>query len=150
MVELLIVIAMLGVVFSMVVPRMSVIRESTTLRAGQQQLAAAFSAARSAALQKGKTSTLTMVGNQATVTVRSGLAGTSVRVFGPIMLDESLGITLQPLNGAPRVITYNGRGMMTTVIGEGAVFRYRLVHGTKSDTLCISGAGLILTKQCSL
>jgi hypothetical protein len=83
--------------------------------------------------------------------VQSGLAGTSVRVFGPVMLDESLGITLQPLNGAPRVITYNGRGMMTNVLAGGeAVLRYRLVHGAKADTLCISGAGLILTKQCSL
>jgi Tfp pilus assembly protein FimT len=151
MIELLLVVGTLAIVFALAAPRMTTIRESSSLRAGRQQLAAAFAAARSAALQKGKTSTLTLAGSVATVTVRSGLAGTTVQVFGPVRLDASLGITLEPLDDAPTVINYNGRGMMTNVmIEEDEVFRYRLRYGTKSDTLCISTAGLILSKHCTL
>lgn len=151
LVELLIVAASLAIVFAIALPRLSAIRESTTLRAGRQQLAAAFSSARSAALQKGKTSTLTIDGSSATVTVQSGLAGTAVRVFGPVRLDSALGITLEPLGNAPRTVNFNGRGMMTTVMtGADEVFRYRLRYGTLSDTLCVSTAGLILKKHCSL
>jgi type II secretory pathway pseudopilin PulG len=151
MIELLLVVGTLAIVFALAAPRMTTIRESSTLRAGHQQLASAFAAARAAALQKGKTSTLTLSGNVATVTVLSGLAGTSVTVFGPIRLYQSLGVALEPLEGAPTVVNYNGRGMMTNVMVEDEeVFRYRLRYGTKLDTLCISTAGLILSKSCTL
>lgn len=151
MIELLLVVGLLAIVFALVAPKMTTIRESSSLRAGRQQLSAAFAAARAAALQKGKTSTLVITGNTVRVTVRSGLAGNLVGVFGPIRLDESLGITLEPLGEAPALINYNGRGMMTNVMVEDEeVFRYRLRYGTKADTLCISTAGLILSKSCTL
>ena len=151
LIELMVVVASLAIVFAIALPQLSAIRASSTLRAGRQQLAAAFSSARAAALQKGKTSTLNLDGSAATVTVQSGLAGTEVRVFGPVRLDSALGITLEPLGDAPRTVNYNGRGMMTNVMTEDEeVFRYRLRYGTKTDTLCISTAGLILSKHCSL
>ena len=59
-----------------------------------EEYTAAIDAARAAALQKGKTATLTLDGNVATVTVLSGLAGTEVRVFGPVRLSQSLGVSL--------------------------------------------------------
>jgi Tfp pilus assembly protein FimT len=148
MLELMLVVAALAVVFTMVVPRMTVIKSSSALRAGRQQLTAAFAAARTAALQKGKISTLTITGNQARVSVLSGLAGTSVQVFGPIDLHEAVGVSLTPLSSAPTTITYNARGLMTPT--PVAMLKYRLTIGSKSDTLCISPAGLILKKGCAL
>lgn len=151
LIELLLVVGTLGIVFAIALPRMTTMRESSALRAGHQQLASAFAAARAAALQKGKTATLTLDGNVATVTVLSGLAGTEVRVFGPVRLHQSLGVSLEALNSAPTTVNYNGRGMMTNAMAVGEqVFRYRLRYGTKLDTLCISTAGLILSKSCGL
>lgn len=151
MIELLLVVATLGIMFAMVAPRVTTIREDSTLRAGRQQLSAAFSAARAAALQKGRPSALVINGNEVTVRVRSGLNNSNVRVFGPLRFDVSLGVTLERLGGAPDSIAYNSRGMMSNVIASGdQTLRYRLRYGTKADTLCISGAGLILPKGCSL
>jgi type II secretory pathway pseudopilin PulG len=151
MIELLLVIGMLAIVFALVAPRMTAIRESSTLRSGRQQLAAAFSAARAAALQKGRPSALIINGNEVTVRVQSGLAATNVRVLGPLRFDAALGITLERLGGAPDSIAYNSRGMMSNVVlADDQTLRYRLRYGTKMDTLCISAAGLILPKGCVL
>ncbi len=150
MIELLMVVVTLAIMFAMVAPRVTSIRESSTLRAGRQQLSAAFSAARAAALQKGRPSALLINGNEVTVRVRSGLNNSNVRVFGPLRLDVSLGITLQRLGDAPDSVAYNARGLMSNAIEGDQTLRYRLTYGTKSDTLCISSAGLILPKGCSL
>jgi type II secretory pathway pseudopilin PulG len=148
MLELMLVVATLAVVFTMVIPRMTVMRDGTALRAGRQQLTAAFAAARAAALQKGKTSTLTLAGNKANVTVLSGLASTSVKVLGPIDLLNSVGVTLTPIGSAPTSITYNARGLLTPTPGD--MLRYRISAGARADTLCVSPAGIILKKGCTL
>jgi len=148
MLELMLVVATLAVVFTMVVPRMTVMRDGTALRAGRQQLTAAFAAARAAALQKGKASTLTLDGNKANVTVLSGLAGTSVKVLGPVDLLGSVGVSLTPIGGAPTTIAYNARGLLTPT--PAGMLRYKLVAGTRADTLCVSPAGIILKKGCTL
>lgn len=151
MIELLIVMVVLGIMFAMVSPRVTTIRDSSTLRAGRQQLSAAFSAGRAAALQKGRPSAVIINGNEVTVRVRSGLNNADVRVFGPLRLDVSLGITLQRLSNAPDSVTYNARGLMSNAVaGDDQIFRYRLSHGSKADTLCISAVGLILPKGCTL
>jgi len=124
MVELLMVVAILAAVFGFVVPRMTTIKTNPSLRAARQQLTAAFSAARSAALQKGKTSTLTLSGSSATVSVLSGLASKSATV------------------------NYDARGLMSPT--PTSTLRYQLKLGSKADTLCISQAGLILKKGCAL
>jgi len=150
MIELLIVVVTLAVLFATVAPRVTTIRESSTLRAGRQQLASAFSAARAAALHKGRPSALIINGNEITVRVRSGLTNSNVRVYGPLRFDVSLGITLEQLGGAPDSVAYNARGMLSNDVGFDQPLRYRLTYGTKSDTLCVSAAGLILPKGCTL
>lgn len=148
MLELLLVVATLAVVFTMVVPRMTIMRDGTALRAGRQQLSAAFAAARAAALQKGKPSTLTITGNKASVTVLSGLASANVKVMGPVDLYKSVGVTLTPVGGAPTTVSYNARGLLTPIPTQ--VLKYRLSAGGRVDTLCISPAGIILKKGCTL
>jgi prepilin-type N-terminal cleavage/methylation domain-containing protein len=151
MIELLIVMVILAIMFAMVAPRVTGIRDSSTLRAGRQQLSAAFSAGRAAALQKGRPSAVIINGNEVTVRVRSGLNNADVQVFGPLRLDVSLGITLQRLDNAPDSVTYSARGLMSNAIaGDDQIFRYRLSYGSKADTLCISAVGLILPKGCTL
>lgn len=149
MIELLMVVGVIAVVFALAIPRMTTIKSSSSLRAGKQQLASAFAAARGAALQKGKTSTLIITGNTLRVRVLSGLNGTLVTVFGPVRLYETVGVTLEPLGSALSVVNYNARGLMTDPPAD-PVMKYEIKYGTDADTLCISRAGLILSKRCSL
>lgn len=148
MIEVLLVLGVSAIMFALAIPQMTTIKSSTTLRAGRQQLTAAFAAARAAALQKGKMATLTMVGSTARVSVMSGLDATSVNVFGPVRLDAEFGITLTPVASAPMTVTFDSRGLLTPT--PGTVLRYRMAYGSVSDTLCISPAGVIMPKGCQL
>lgn len=148
MIEVLLVVGVAAIMFAMVVPRMTTIKNSASMRAARQELSAAFAAARAAALQKGKTSTLTIDGSSARVTVLSGLNGAVVSVFGPIMLDTEFGVALTPLSSAPVSINFDARGQLTPT--PASVLKYKLSMASSSDTLCISPAGIIMPKGCQL
>lgn len=148
MIEVLLVVGVAAIMFAMVIPRMTTIQTSSSLRAARQELTAAFAAARAAALQKGKTSTLTIDGASARVSVLSGLNGNVVNVFGPIKLDTEFGVGLTALSGSPVTLNFDARGMLTPT--PASTLRYRLNIASSSDTLCISPAGIILPKGCQL
>lgn len=142
------VVAIAAAVFALAVPKIGDARDGASRRAARQELSAAFAATRAAAMQKGKTATLTLTSNSASVAVLSGMAGTSVTVWGPIRFNTSLNATIEPLNGATTSIAYNARGMLTPT--PVSTLKYRVTVGTKRDTLCISPAGIILPKGCQL
>ncbi len=150
MIEVLLVVGVAAIMFAMVVPRMTTLTTSSSLRAARQQLSAAFAAARAAALQKGKTSTLTISGSSARVTVLSGLNGTVVSVFGPIKLDTEFGVTLTALSSSPVTLNFDARGQLTPTPAAALVYKYKLSIASASDTLCISPAGIIMPKGCQL
>jgi len=148
MIEVLLVVGVAAIMFAMVVPRMTTLTTATSLRAARQELSAAFAAARAAALQKGKTSTLTISGSSARVSVLSGLNGTVVSVFGPIKLDTEFGVALTALSSSPVTLNFDARGQLTPT--PASVLKYKLSIASSSDTLCISPAGIIMPKGCQL
>lgn len=146
--ELLMVVAVAAIVFMLAVPKIAVMRDGAGRRAARQQLVAAFAATRAAALQKGKSATLTLTSGSATVTALSGLAGTEVTVWGPLAFDSTLNAKIEALDGASNTISYNARGILTPT--PAGTLKYRLKVGTMQDTVCISPAGIILPKGCKL
>ena len=149
MIELVLVVTVLGIMIMLSIPRIKEMSARSSLRAARQELTAAFASARTAAFQKGKTSTLTLASNQANVTVLSGLAGSSIQVFGPIKLDRALNVSLTALDGAPTSMNFDSRGLVTPT-PLGAVNKYRLTYQSYADTLCVSAAGIILPRNCQL
>lgn len=149
MIEIFIVIGILAVLYAMTGPKVAELRSRSALRAARQELSSAFASARAAALQKGKTATLTLGGDSAIVTVLSGLAGTSVTVFGPIKFNLELNSSLTALSGAPTTVSFDARGLMTPVVA-GVTNKYRLSNGIYADTVCISAVGIILPRTCAL
>jgi Tfp pilus assembly protein FimT len=148
MIETLVVVSLLGLMYVLVGPRLSAIREQSALRASRQELSSAFAAARAAALQKGKTATLTMTSVSASVSVLSGLTGNPVQIYGPLKFDKELNATLSALNGAAMAVSFNARGLLSPM--PAGISRYRLSSGTRADTICISPAGIILPRDCQL
>lgn len=146
--EVLIVIVLIGVLASMVVPAISDLRARSGLRSARSLVLASLSAARAAAIQKGKTATLSLVNGTLTVTALSGIRSDSVQIQGPVSLSRVTGATIAPLNGAPTQLVYDARGIVTPALGS--VSRYVLSMGSRADTVCISGAGTIMPKGCVL
>ena len=148
MIEILMVTIMIGVIVAISIPKIGEIKERSSLRASRQVLGAAFSAARSAAIQKGQVATLALSANSATVRVLSGVNKQSVVVLGPLRFDKSLSTTIVPLENAPVSITYDVRGMASPRLD--AITRYELRSRTLKDTLCISTTGFLLPADCKL
>lgn len=148
LIELMIVLSITAIMVGFAAPGVFMARDSASRRSARQELAGAFAATRAAALQKGKIATLTLTSSSATVSVLSGIAGTAVTVLGPIQFNTSLLATIEPLDGAPAMISYNARGMLTpTPVGTQ---KYQVSVGYLRDTLCISPAGIILPRGCQL
>jgi type II secretory pathway pseudopilin PulG len=146
--ELLLGMAVVGTMLAMVAPSVNGIRTSAALRGSRQQLTAAFAAARSAAVQKGQIATLTMTGSQVTVSVRNGLTGTPVRILGPLQLQESFGVALDPIGDTPTQVSFTPRGLLTPT--PAGMLRYRLTINRMIDSVCLSTAGILLPRGCAL
>lgn len=146
--EVLIVIVLLGVIASMVVPAISDLRTRSGLRSARSLVLASLSAARAAAIQKGKTATLSVVNSTLSVSARSGLRSDSVQIQGPVNLSRVTGAVIAPLNGSPTQLVYDARGLVTPV--RNTISRYELRMGSRADTVCVTGAGTIMPKGCVL
>jgi prepilin-type N-terminal cleavage/methylation domain-containing protein len=148
LIELMIVIALLGVLAAMVVPGINDLRARSGLRSARSLVLSSLSAARTAAIQKGKTASLTIANSTITVTAMSGLRATSVQIHGPVNLSRTTGAVLSPLNGSPTELVYDARGLATPV--RASISRYELRLGSRADTVCVSGAGTIMPRGCVL
>lgn len=146
--EVLVVTSIVGVLYMVVGPRIADVRSRASLRAARQELVSAFASARASAMQKGKPSTLTLTATTATVSVLSGLAGNAVQVYS-VGFDKQLNSSLSGLSGAPMTVSYDAHGLLTGVPAN-SVQKYRLLSGTAADTLCVSAAGVILSRTCQL
>jgi len=148
LIEMLMVVAVLGLMAAIAIPGIRGIRDSAALRAGRQQLVAVLGAAQSAAVQKGKTSTLTLTGSSVSVSVLSGAADTPVTVLGPLNLSSQFRMTVTPVGTTPGTLSYNARGLLTPT--PSATLIYRLEVNAARDSVCVSAAGVIMPRECTL
>ena len=148
LIEMLMVVAVMGLMAAIAIPGIRGIRDSAALRAGRQQMVAALGAAQSAAVQKGKTSTLTLTGSSVSVSVLSGAADTPVTVLGPLDLSSQFRVTVTPVGATPGTLSYNARGLVTPT--PSATLVYRLQVNAARDSVCVSAAGVIMPRECTL
>ncbi len=148
LIEMLIVVLICGLMTALVMPSITSARDNAGRRAAHQTFESAVAATRAAALQKGKSATLTFVNNTATVTVLSGLANSSVTVMGPVRFTPAFNATIEVLNSSTTTITYNSRGLLTPTPATPLIYRVKV--GATRDTVCVSVAGVILSRGCRL
>jgi prepilin-type N-terminal cleavage/methylation domain-containing protein len=146
--EILTAIVIMAIIAAMMIPQLTELRTRSGLRAARMQLVAALSAARAAAVQKGKPASVQMAGSAIVVNVVSGLRNESLQIFGPLRLDRTTGASLFPVSGAPTTIVYDARGLISPA--SATTTRYALRMGRMSDTVCLTGSGAVMIKGCVL
>lgn len=147
-IELMIVIAVISIIFFRIAPMISEIKARSALRAARQELSSTFSTARAAAMQKGRAATLTISSTAASVTVISSTTGNAVTLVGPIRFDKTYGTLLTALNSAPTTLQFDGRGLVTPA--SATISKYKISNSKWSDTVCVSGSGIVLPRGCAL
>ena len=147
--EMLIVVGVVGLLTLFSLPKFSKLAERNRLSAARDELATAIATARAAAVQKGRTATLFLSGNKMWVTVVTSDAGTTstvvpVKSFGTLY---NVSVAAQTPSGLTSV-TFDGRGFASPRLSATGKF---LITGTsKKDSLCITTAGQLMPKSCSL
>ena len=142
------VVTIMGTLFVITVPKITELKARTALRASRETLASAFATARAVAMQKGKRSTLTLSGNTIGVEVVNGLTATLMNVVRPQSFSSTFGTNLAPIGTAPTSITFDARGLVTPV--RATISKYQISLGSYADTVCVSGAGVVLRRGCRL
>ncbi len=142
------VVVIMGTLFVITVPKITELKARTALRASRETLASAFATARAVAMQKGKRSTLTLSGNTIGVEVVNGLTARLMNVVRPQSFSSTFGTNLAPIGTAPTSITFDARGLVTPV--RATISKYQISLGSYADTVCVSGAGVVLRRGCRL
>ena len=143
--EMLIVVSIVGLLTLFSVPRFSGLVERNKLTAAREELSAAIATARAAAIQKGRTATLFLSGNQMWVTVVTSNAGATTTIV-PVKSFSTL-YNVSVTSTAPTV-TFDMRGFANPRLA--ATGKFVISGASKKDSVCITTAGQIMPRNCSL
>ena len=143
--EMLIVVVMVGALTLIAIPKFSGLVERNKLSAAREEIAAAIATARAAAVQKGRTATLWFSGNQMWVTVVTSNAGATATVVPMKSFTSLYNVSVAASDSA---ITFDMRGFATPRLSSTGIFR--IVGTSRRDSVCITTAGQIMPRSCSL
>lgn len=141
LIEMLVVMALLGILAAVAFPRLA--RSTTTMgvRASKQRVASYLAVARSAAIQRGRVARFVRTGN--TIKVMIDSANTQATFAKPIDLGADLGVTVVPTRDT---IAFDPRGL---AFGFNGTERIVVQKGSVRDSVCVIGKGRISTSGCS-
>lgn len=146
--EMLIVVSIVGLLTLFAVPKFSGLVERNKLTAAREELSSAIATARAAAIQKGRTATLFVSGNQMWVTVVTTSAGATTTVVPVKSFGTLYNVSVAPTDPGITSVTFDMRGFATPRLSSTGIFR--ITGASRKDSVCITTAGQIMPRSCSL
>ena len=144
--EMLIVFVLVGVLSMIAWPRMGQMRETYRIQSAKQQVMAAITTARAAAVQKGRTARFRVSGNVISAVVSTGAVDSSF-VVQPKNLLQEFAVSLVPGNPGDTLVTWEARGFGRV---SPAPLRLIIQGATKADTVCVGALGQLMPRGCAL
>ena len=150
-IEMLMVFVILGIIFTLGLPRFVDARRSFAVRSAKDNIAAYLATARAAAIRRGQPARFVV--DEVSIDVQ---VQTTPGVFTPLSvrgdgtsasrrdLSSEFGVKIEP-SGAT-IVEFNSRGFAQL----GGTQRFALVRDTKRDSVCVSGLGVIMRQGCGL
>lgn len=146
LVELLLVVAIIGIVTAISVPRLGRVREQAQLAGATTRFTRAVFGARQAAIQRGKHAFFKHESNAITVYVDTvGDGSQSIIILPSLNLSKEYGVTVESPTGAT-LIEYDPRGVATQAAKK--VFKFKHTASARQDSLCISKLGNTIRNHC--
>jgi prepilin-type N-terminal cleavage/methylation domain-containing protein len=144
--ELLIVVAIVGIVTGISVPRLGRIRDQAQLAGATTRFTRAVFGARQAAIQRGKHAFFKHESNAITVYVDTiGDGSQSIIILPSLNLSKEYGVTVESPTGAT-LIEYDPRGVATQATKK--VFKFKHTASARQDSLCVSRLGNTIRNKC--
>jgi Tfp pilus assembly protein FimT len=145
---MLIVVSIVGMLTLFALPRFSGLVERNRLQAAREELTAAIATARAAAVQKGRTATLFLSSNKMWVTVVTNSAGTTTTVIPLRSFSTLYNVNVAPEDPGMTSVTFDMRGFVNPPLATTG--KFRIVGKFKKDSVCITTAGQVMPRGCSL
>lgn len=149
--EVMIVIAIIGLILATLTPKVRTIREGSNLRAAKDGIAMALGTARAAAIQKGGSAKFHLSTADSSIMVDAISNGTTVTIMPKRTIGQMYGTGFVvdragAASPADTVITFDSRGFGTSTTASAVA--YVVTLGTKKDSVCVSKLGLIKKTGC--
>lgn len=146
LVELLMVVAIIGTLLAISLPRFGTIRDQGQMASAMTRFTRAVMAARQASIQRGKTAYFKTSNNAVWVTLdTTGNNTDSVIVTSRLNLNTLYGVQVFEPSGLT-TIAYDPRGVSTQATKQ--VFRFRHIGSGRVDSLCVSRLGNTIREKC--
>lgn len=139
LVEILIVIAIMGIMMMLALPKMGNMNDRNQMRSAKDGIAARLSAARAAAIATGRPSKFYVEADSMRITTFKGSVETAKG--SAINLKRQFGVSVISPSFS---IVFDGRGMTSN---SGSVIKF--TRNTLTDSLCISPIGLVNRHGCA-
>lgn len=144
--EVLIVVAIIGVLAAIAMPRLGTIRDRSQMSSATTRFTRAVMAARQAAIQRGKRSFFKHSGSNIWVIVDpTGVAADSVIVTSALSLTSLYGVEVTEPSGLVE-IEYDPRGIATQP--DKRTFHFKHTNSGNRDSLCVSRLGNTIREKC--
>lgn len=147
LVEIVIILTMVAGLALLAAPKFLVLQDRSSLRSARQEVEALIGTARSAAIQKGRSTRFFVHGNTVGVVATINDAGATTNLVNPVPLDTLYGVTMTLAGSADTAVVFDPRGFASPRLGGTVV--YRLTKSARTDSTCISRVGQILGQRCT-
>ena len=149
--ELLIVVAMIGILATLGIPKFRFIREQNNVQGARARIESAVATARSAAIHKGRLALFVTSGNWISVWTQDPTTGAWQQQMPWQDLNKVYpGVTIQVGGPGWTYVYYEPRGLTWASSKPPSTLVFRVVGPTKSDSVCVSRQGQLLPRGCSL
>ena len=138
--DMLVVIAIMGVLTAMAAPKMKNVRSQAELGSAKARVASYLATARAAAIQRGSSVNFNITAGSDDLTVTDASTGSTIG--SRVNIDPSL----VQISASRSSVSFDSRGFATSLTNAGATFV--LVAGSRRDSVCVNRMGMINQGRC--
>jgi prepilin-type N-terminal cleavage/methylation domain-containing protein len=143
LIEMLVVIVMTALILTIVAPKLSAVTTSTSVRSAAFELANRVALARQVAIRRGASTAFHYDANKVWVT--SDQNGTQTLVGDTLYLAKKYNVSVVSSRDTNSIV-YSTRGFAS--LGSSAT--YAVARSGVTQTVCVTAAGLVLSRGCTL
>ncbi|HEV8362366.1 MAG TPA: type II secretion system protein [Gemmatimonadaceae bacterium] len=148
--ELLIVVAMMGILATLGLPKFRLVRDKNNVNAARARVESMVASARAAAVHKGRLSLFVMSGNLMAVWTQDPTTGAWQQQIPYYNVSTVYpGVNLQVGGAGLWYVYFEPRGLTWATARPPGTLVFRVVGQTKSDSVCVSRMGQILPRGCA-
>jgi prepilin-type N-terminal cleavage/methylation domain-containing protein len=141
LIEVLMVVAIVGILLAVVVPKYGSIASTMNVRSAKQEMATLLAQGRATAIQTNQTVKVIRSGN---VVSLIAVSGTTSTIIAQQDLGSQFGVTLSATRDS---LAYDSRGMVT---GNTTTLKFIVSNATTRDSVCLMALGKVTRSGCSL